>query len=343
MRKENISILLILIMLLSSCFKEDEKVMPHDPGNLTTKTVSISNQDYPYLYQVYYSLSNDAVVSQNLKGEWDLGFDCSESGWRIILNSSCFMYAANTGDKDISLSTDTTGLTWKFDKSDGNPDSNAIGRWFEYNTVDSSLVYPAEVYVFNRGYNEKGKLRGLKKVVFDSLSQNVYYLRFADIDGSNITSVTISKEDHVNYTFLNFDNGGQQLTLEPNKQDWDLLFTQYTTLLFTDDGQPKDYLLTGVLLNPYNTKAMQDSSINFFNVDYSVATGFNLTNDLDVIGYDWKDIVGDVNSGQVTYVIIPNLYYVIQDKMGFYYKLRFISFYNNAGLRGCPTFEFQKL
>ena len=343
MRKEHLSILIILLFFLSSCFKEDEKVIPHDPGNLNTTTVSISNQDYPYLYQAYYSLSSDTVISQNLKGEWDLGFDCSESGWKIILNTSCFMYCANSGEKDISQATDTTGLNWKFDKSDGNPDSNAIGRWFDFDAADSSWIYTRDVYVLNRGYDEKGILRGLKKVVFDSLSQDVYYLRFANIDGSNITAFTISKEGHVNNTFLSFDNGGKQITLEPNKQDWDLLFTQYTTLLFTDEGQAYPYLLTGVLLNPFQTQASQDSSISFFNVDYAIASGFDLSEETDIIGYDWKDIVGDVTSGQVTYVIIPNLYYVIQDKSGYLFKLRFISFYNNDGLKGCPTFEFQKL
>jgi hypothetical protein len=42
-------------------------------------------------------------------------------------------------------------------------------------------------------------------------------------------------------------------------------------------------------------------------------------------------------------VIIEGLNYVVLDREGYFYKLRFISFYNNSGEKGYPTFEFQRL
>ena len=47
-----------------------------------------------------------------------------------------------------------------------------------------------------------------------------------------------------------------------------------------------------------------------------------LTNRADVIGYDWKYYNFDAG----LYTIVPGLAYVIKDRDGFYYKLRFSIF-----------------
>ena len=331
--------ILFLMVLLSSCFKEDERIPPHDPGDVLTDTITLT-QDYRY--QVYYDMNTGRVVSTNLKTEWDLGFECSPEGWHIILNTSCFMVAAATGSEDFSAPIDTTGFSWRFDTSDGNLDSTAIGNWFTWSEPDSSKVYTDEVYVIDRGYDEIGNLRGLKKVVFLSLENDEYTFKFANMDGSGETTFTVTKDPSVNFMCFSFDEGGKQLSLEPPKYTWDLLFTQYTTLLYTNEGDPYPYIVTGVLINRRDVEVAQDTLIDFQEISFSSLEYMVFNTIQDEIGYDWKDVTGDVTSGNISYEIIPGLNYVVKDQEGFYYKLRFIDFYS-AGEKGYPTFEYQKL
>ncbi|MCU0371271.1 MAG: hypothetical protein MUC31_07645 [Bacteroidales bacterium] len=330
----------IPLLMLSSCYKEDEKIIPHDPGEAKTATIEMMND---YRYQVYFDLGSGEAVSSNLKKTWDLAFDSSRDGWLILLNSSNFMLAARTGTTDFSIPIDTTGMDFQFDASSGNMDTLAIGKWVDFDGEDSVKIYTNEVYAIDRGYDEVGNLRGMRKIVFQEVTDTSYTFRFAYLDGSGENSFTVIKDPEVNYINFSFDNGGEQLKLEPPKRDWDLLFTQYTTLLYTNEGDPYPYLLTGVLSNPAFVGVAQDTLYDFSAIDRSIAETMFFTDILDEIGYDWKDVTGDVSSGSVIYVIVPGLNYVVRDTDGFLFKLRFVGFYDDSGSKGYPTFEYQLL
>ena len=340
MRKLHIFFIFFMIILLPSCFKEDEKITPHDPGDVKTVAIELTND---YRYQVYFDMGSGEVVSTNMKKDWDLGFESSENGWHIILNTSSFMIAAETGLNDLTTPLDTAGLTWKFDVSTGNLDSTAIGKWVDFLSQDSAKSYSNEVYVIDRGYDELGNLRGIRKVIFEEVGDSTYRFRYANLDGSGENSFTVTKDPTVNYVCFSFDEGGKQLSLEPPKHDWDLVFTQYTTLLYTDMGEPYPYLVTGVLTNPSTVQVAQDTLNDFSAINLDITDNLVYSRSQDEIGYDWKDVVGDVSSGNVSYVIIDGLNYIVRDREGFCYKLRFISFYNNSGEKGYPTFEYQRL
>jgi hypothetical protein len=331
--------ILSLVLLLNSCFKEDELIPPHDQGDVKTVTIELMKD---YRYQSYYDLNSGQVVSTNLKKEWDLGFECSPDGWHVILNTSNFMIAARTGSDDFSAPIDTTGFKWRFDKSDGNLDSTAIGNWFTL-TEDSSIIYTNEVYVIDRGYDEAGNLRGLRKIIFSGFNEQRFVFRFATLDGSEDITDTVTKDQSVNFMCYSFDDGGKQLNLEPPKYEWDLLFTQYTTMLYTNQGEPYPYIVTGVLSNRMGVEVFQDTLMDFQSIDLNSIKQLEFTTIQDEIGYDWKDITGDVTSGSISYEIIEGINYLVKDQEGYYYKLRFISFYNNSGEKGYPTFEYQKL
>jgi len=110
-----------IVVVLSSCFKEDD-LLPAP----TLQTTTIEMNKY-YLYQSYFDLNTDTEVARNEKNDWDIGYESRDSSWHIVLNTSAFMYAANTGETDFESVTDTTGLIWKFDKSDGKSGFNC--RW----------------------------------------------------------------------------------------------------------------------------------------------------------------------------------------------------------------------
>jgi len=64
----------------------------------------------------------------------------------------------------------------------------------------------------------------------------------------------------------------------------------------------------------------------------------------DLIGYDWKELQGDVETGNVSYTIRKPLTYLIEETdNNKVYKLSFTDFYNENSRKGYPTFEYQRL
>lgn len=330
---------LLILMALSSCFKEDEMVTPHEPGEVKKQVIEMTGS---YRYQIYYDLGEDKIVSINDKTTWDLSFDCSDNGWLIKLNSSKFMLAGNTLKKDIKIPVDTLGLDWKYDKSNGNPDSNAIGKWVVLDSNNIPLSYTEDVYVIDRGYDSEGVHQGIRKIQFTDWDPKYITMRFAELRSDEFTEYTVSKNPLFNFIQFSFDENGKTIEQEPVKTEWDLVFTQYSTLLYTNIGEPYPYLVTGVLLNSNKTEAALDTSSTFQSISRENAEMLTFSQHHDVIGYDWKEYVGELTSG--TYVVNFNYNYIIKDCEGFYYKLRFIDFYNETtGEKGFPTFEFQLL
>jgi HmuY protein len=323
------------LFILTSCFKEDSMVKPHAPGNVTTGKVDMTDN---YKYQIYFNLRTDSAMFSEVKTVWDLGFACADSTWQIILNSSKFMKLARTGKTNLSDNFDTTGAKWLFDPSSGNPDSNSVGKWLDIAAEPD--VYTNEVYVIDRGMDEEGNKLGARKVQFYKWDNQHYYLRYTNLDGSNPDSCIITKDLSKNYTGFNFSNRGYQIEIEPDRNSWDLLFSQYSTILYTDIGSiPTPYLVLGVLLNPDAVMAAVLFDADFNKVDFEYVKNIPLSSRKDVIGYEWKK-----------YSFISGIYevntkntYIIKDTQGYYYKLRFISFYNNNGDKGYPRFEFVRL
>ncbi len=333
-RTTRILTLLVLVLALNSCFKKDEIVPSHPRGQVKTDTIAMTDN---YRYQVYFDLASGKAISTNLKTESDLGFECSSKGWKIILNTSDFMKVVDLGVIPFGQSHDTTGLKWKFDKSDGNTDSLAFGQW--YNILKGDTVSANHVYAIDRGMDQNGNPLGLYQLVFDSLKHGTYYFRFAGLSGLEIHSGAVTKDSSVNFLWYSFSSGGAVKNLEPPKDSYDLLFTQYTTLLYTDLGEAYPYLVTGVLLNRNGIEAIKDSVLDFNAVALENVNTITLSSALDVIGYDWKKF--DFTAG--SYTVRTGIFYVIRDKSGYLYKLRFIGFYNEKGEKGYPVIEYQSL
>lgn len=341
MMKRNTIYLLLITLLLTSCFKEDEKIMPHDPGDLSEAQVEMGGN---YAMQVYFDMASGESISSNEKDIFDLAFESGEDGWHILLNSASFMYAAKTGNQDFDAPIDTTGFDWKYDKSDGDLDSTAIGMYFNYDPIDSSKICTGDIYVLIRGYDVDANVRGLKKIVFTHVDDSLYRFRYANLDGSEEISAEVVKDPLVYFSYFSFENGGQQIYPEPLPDSYDLVFTMYTTLLYTNEGDPYPYLLTGTLLNRQGVEVARDTSLPFDDINYENAVLMDFSDDLDRIGWDWKDLEGDVTGGgSLVYNIVEGLHFVIRDTEGFLYKMRFTSFYNDQGVKGHPRFEYQRL
>ena len=111
---------LLIASAFCSCEKNEMPVPAHDAGNVVTSSVKM---EVNYRYQVFFDLENNTIVQQNVKTDWDLGFESTVAGNRVILNSAKLMFAAVTNQTDFLLVTDTVGLRFKWDVPSGNLDS----------------------------------------------------------------------------------------------------------------------------------------------------------------------------------------------------------------------------
>lgn len=324
---------MILLFVVTSCFDEDEMVLPHETGDLTVGKVELTET---YKYQVFFDLETNLSVKQNLISDWDLGFETSDSGWHVILNTSKMMLAGNTGQTDFQAVKNKGVIAMNFDPSHGNLDSTAIGNWYNL-SAEGLPVAQQFVYIIDRGTDEEFNTVGEKKVTFNLRDENTYLVRFANLDGSSEQTTVIPKDTSINFVCFSFDNG--IVDIEPNKNSWDLQFGKYSTLLFTDVGDPYPYLVTGALLNPYYTVAGVDSTHQFEDINFEIAEQLKKVSQRDIIGYEWKEY--DFDNGM--YTVLPNKLYIIKDTKGFLYKLRFIDYFNETGEQGYPTFEFLRL
>lgn len=323
---------------MSSCFKKDEMVPAHDPGDVTTVVIPMTRY---YTYQLYYKLENNEIVSQNNRSAFDLNFSCNDTLSKIRLNTANFGLAAETDFVNFSDVSDTTGLIWNYDKSDGNGDSIAINNWININETDTS--YSNRVWVVDRGINAEGVQLGLKKIQFQELKGNKYYFKYSNMDNSEMHETFVEKVDGYSYVQFLLDGVGETIQTEPETDNWDLNFTQYTTLLFTDQGLSYPYLVTGVLQNS-NTLIAMDSTSVFSEISIADTGNFNYSRAADKIGYDWKEIIGSVETGDFYYQTNIQYNYIIKDVKSLYYKLRFVDFYDTiTGEKGFPRFEYQKL
>jgi hypothetical protein len=330
------AIMLVMIVALVSCFEEDQPVPPYvPPGDVE----SVSVQNSMYTHQIYFDFSSGSIVAENENSEWVLAFECLDSGFHIRVNSSDLWGLAHTGSKDISM--DFTGVadySWRSDKSDGNPDSTAAGEWVTF--PEGEPVYSKEVMLLGQydGIVYKAK----KKVQFIGVDGESYTFLVCDPGLSSPDTVEIFKNEGVNYMQYSLDNNEMKL-LEPLKSDWDLLFTQYFTILYTDEGIPAPYYVRGVWLNPNRVESALDTITHFFDVDATTTIGLEFSTLQDAIGHDWKSVEVDEATNSAEYRVRPGYTYVVRDTGGDLYKFRFRSYFNPSGEKGFPSFEFSKL
>jgi hypothetical protein len=188
----------------------------------------------------------------------------------------------------------------------------------------------------DRGKDELNRTVGFKKVQFKTDNSD-FLVRHANPDNTDETVSSISWDEDAERVYYSFDNG--VVEIEPGPSRWSLLFSKYTTMLFTNEGEAYPYLVTGVLLNPSGVTAILDTIHDFSAIELSDTLDLQLTLRRDVIGYEWKYY----NFDDAVYTIEPGMAYVIRDGNGLYYKLRFIDFYNDTGEKGQPKFEFVRL
>ncbi|MCG9909686.1 MAG: HmuY family protein [Flavobacteriales bacterium] len=321
--------ILVLALVFSGCFKEDDPVPPYvsPPGVITAQAETKPD----YSMQTYYDLATNSFVSSNHREDWDISFLCRVGISAIYLNSAKRMRVHDTQSEDwqVAVTVSNPTLEWKFDESTGEPENTAF-YGFQLNRI----------YVLDLGLSTLGSSLGYRKIRFTQVTEQTLSFEFADLSGNNVQAGSLTKNSDYNFVYFSFKNGGQSVFPEPAKNTYDLYFTHYTTRVFYEGSTTEFewYLVNGTLLNPDGVAVAVDSTDNFSGITYADLSGFTFSTQRDFIGYDWKSY--DIDAGVYT-VLLQNTY-LIRDRSGEFWKMRFVSFTNDLGERGYPTFEVAK-
>ena len=333
--------LIILSLFLTACFTEDELITLPDYQPGETEVLHLENSMYSHVS--YIDILENTVRSSEYKTQWDLCLSCTDTATSIYLNAAKRMYAAETGTTDFNAITELTGNEdWKWDFPNGQPDSTALRAASEY--TDGLFFTSGKVYIIDRGIDELGTPQGYQKLVVENVSETEYSVRFANLNGNNETTKTITKEGAAFQKQFSFDGGGTINKFEPAKDAWHLKFTQYTTWLFTDEGEAVPYFVQGVLLNSEaGLQIAVDSISGFENLDITHFNNYEYTNQRDFIGHEWKTVTVDMETMQASYKVNPEITYLIKIDPTTSYKFHFLSYVNELNQKGFPVFEFQRL
>lgn len=309
---------MMLALLCTGCMKEELPVPKAPRGDAATHQLCMGAG---YAQQLWFDLGAGAVVAQNDRAAWDLALESAPDGWRVMLNGSRLMTAWDLGAVDISAAHDTAGMAAgrRIDAPSGQRDSTAIGDWRG----------TGHVYLIDMGYDALGLHMGYVKLRMSQVSSTHYTLDFAQLDGSALSSLIVTKDPVCQFTYLSLEDG--ILPIEPQTGSWDFCFSQYTHQ-FYEPYMP--YLVNGVL-TPTGVRAARIDGLDFNAIALSDTLAFPMEGRRNTIGYDWKYYSFETGS----YTVVTDRAYIVQDAEGYFYKLRFIDFYGDSGQSGCPKFE----
>lgn len=326
-----------IILLLSSCFKEEDKRTQN--GNIDAVSMKLG-EDYGNVF--YYNLNTQKIVSQNLWSDWDLAFYAQADAYHIKMNDGANMKAYNTQSADFEAVT-SLNPSWPslVDDATGNLDNLALSYEIDYTKGDSTFYKP-KVYILLLGSDALGNELGYKKISLLYTYLNQYAVKFSNLDNSETYTYTVLKDVTVNYVHFKFQNGGKQLLIEPDKLTWDVVFTRSTDITITNDFTDTifDYSVTSVLLNPLYSKGYLETEIPFEDINTANIKNSEFTNQLNIIGFDFKAF----NLVTGNYSIRKDRAYIVKDINDFVYKIKFLGFYDpDTNLKGTITFTYEIL
>lgn len=351
--------LCLSVFIFSSCSSDDDATGPIEiiiEGATIAPEVGGPNQPN----QVYIDLSSKTTTAVK-RDSWDLGF-YSGSNFRVVLNGSVYMAAAQLSGTDIDAVNSTTTEIVElqpqvevgtFDAISGtfidSPDGNILGTAIsEISSTDSAN----HVYLVNLGdevpttapatgsTTVSGDHRGWKKIRILRNGEG-YKLQYADLDATTHNEIEIPKNADFEFTFFSF-NTKSIVNVEPAKGHWDLNFTVFTNIIqgYGAYGYA-DFIVNNAKANvkAYLVDSEAEAGLDYDNFTFADVVASNFTNDQRSIGSTWRNGGGP----EALPTLKDNVFYVINDADGNLYKLKFLALTNETGERGYPQFIYKLL
>jgi len=275
-----------------------------------------------YANDIYYSFENGVVASVP-RTNWDIGFHTTVWTAAIITNGAAGvnLYTYPKADTTGWNTVDTAGISSRTvlydsedDWEDGAFNRGAAGHpdygWGKYNPINHDVVGDS-VYILKTLDGTYKKIWILRK----NSSNNTYFIRQANLDGSNdnVTELNINPYRNVNFIYYAFSSAAI-VEREPDTASWDILFTKYMAI--QPDGTP--YPVVGVL-NNFRVYANK-----FYPVvqDFNDWTSTPPDSTKSSIGWEWKSF--DMNS--FTWTVADSTAFFVHSRNKDIYKLVFTKF-----------------
>jgi len=347
----------VALATVFSCSEDDGPAI-EQPTASAVMSPEVGGAEQPNQVFIDLSQENQVTVARN---SYDLAF-YTGSEFRVLLNNSTSTLTTSLDFYDITevSAEDTVGWGAKLDIDAifgslfGAPPAwlAEAASWMDDPSGDLSSTAIASVsatasenpvYIINRGKNPDGSPRGWKKIRITQ-SSGAYVLQHADINSSTFEELTIEKTTDHDFVFVSFDN--DIVDVAPAKTEWDMVFTIFTNLIQIDATTKIPYAYNDFILTNEGRVEVATVSIEG-NVTYESFSAAQLTtiqfdDTRAAIGSDWR-VVAQPGSEQEAGVK-TDIFYVIEDANGNYYKLRFTRMSDPvSGERGHPQFEYEIL
>ena len=271
-----------------------------------------------YEYDIYYSFE-DGITAFSERNNWELAFstDLSSGNIRINSGSPVNIYEASQNlDNWLEITSlesnyqqlRNSNLFWEVGAFINNYSVNVNSGWGTY-TEDEQSIIGEKIYIIDYP-------GGQKKIRINSFNFGVFNFTIANLDGSNEEEFNIDVNSYQNKKFIYYSiDDNLIIDREPDKENWDLLFSRYEEEDVSLNKDTMPYIVTGVLTN--NNLTYQ------FNGPVETTPGFEISNfnyEINTIGYDWKEYNG-------SFVVLPDLsYYIFNQDQTKLFKIVFESF-----------------
>ncbi|MDB9882296.1 T9SS type A sorting domain-containing protein [Bacteroidia bacterium] len=276
--------------------------------------------------EVYYDFETQTKTSVT-RTSWDIGLTTNPRGASIIINEmvgvELFLYSMDINEWET---LDTNGMSWdNLYNSQSTWDEGAFSNqgtshpdygWGVYNMNTHDIVG-------NRIFIIRTAEGFYLKMVVEKLSPSGdYTFKTAKLDGSDLKNHSFSKSANAAKNFGLLDLlTGDFVTTNPERKDWDILFTKYITTVIQGPAS-RDMLVSGVKLN-VNCRVAERSG----DVTSDDTTNLSWSTNITEIGYDWKAFDRD----NYKYDITPDLAYFVSTENGAMYKIWFTKYTLGSG------------
>jgi hypothetical protein len=271
-----------------------------------------------YQYDIYYSFEN-GITAYPERENWELAFstDLYEGNIRINSGAQVSLYEVAQNTKywmqitnipSDALQLRNSNQDWSIGAFLSNSSGDLNYGWGSYNT-ENGFIEGEKIYIID-------SFEGQKKIQINNFYMGVFNFTIANLDGSNYETITIDASLYQDKKFIYFSlNNNEIIDREPEKDNWDLLFTTYEEedVILNSDTMP--YIVTGVLSNEnltyqFEGPVNQNPEISLLNFNY----------DINTIGYDWKEY-------NDSFIMVPDRsYFIFNLDETILYKMVFESF-----------------
>lgn len=346
MRPFSILAIVGLMVVSSACSNDDDEVIPViPPSSGDSFQLNGGEGGSGAANSVYVDLSVPKQDSVK-RASWDLGFSTG-SDFRVVLNNTITALARPLEKNDLNAVTadDTIGMVLSLNQAEPSPEEfdmlDDIDGDLSKTRIAAVSAADADnvVYILNRGTGGSTAARDWLKirVLRKAAGYTVQYAKIAD---ATFQTVDVVKNDKYNFNYVSL--GGTAVTVEPEKTNWDFVWTY--SVFKTNFGVDVPYNFSDLVAINY-LAGVQAAEVLTSTVSYedfkeaNIATT-SLSGNRWTIGSNWRVTGGP--GGASSAGVKTDRFYIIKDVQGNVYKLKFVSFVAaDGGTRGKPEISFE--